>query len=264
MSTAMTEAIRCVCKDCCAEHLVEDAILARFTVRCPPCQERFDAQMKADEAAALLKRRDMEWRDLVNFYQCGSFMEHQHYWITKLGLDIKRAAERWCDHHLRELDKGLGLIGVPGVGKTVAAGRCIRWAHRRGYSVAITSDPRLHTLADALHSDADTKSRAQQELRLLAGAELLMIDDVGQSCVSGAARDLLFKLVHDRHMAGRHLIWTAQAGFNWLAIRMGAAFKEDGSAVPSEELAAFLRRIHEPFCRVEVVKAAAASSENIL
>lgn len=240
------------CLGCGAPMQLDEARL--FQKRCDACEAVFERVKLEEEQRAWLRRREIEWKDLLALHDARSFSEHQHYWLTKLGPKVKDAADRWCRGAMKELSHGLGLVGLPGVGKTVAAGRCLYRAHRHGHSVAITTDPRIAQLASVLSRGTnEDKVLALAEVDALRKADVLLIDDIGQQATAGAGRDLLFRIVHERHYAGRCLLWTAQSDPNWIAARLGAEVDEQGRAHPTEELAAFVRRISSPFVKMELV-----------
>lgn len=239
-------------KHCACGQPMRDEL---FTVRCDACQ---DALIQEDHAATQAQRkaaRILEWNDKLNFFNVQSLADEQHIWLTKLDEPIRSKANEWIAQYMPQLTAGLGLVGEPGIGKTTAAAHCLKAAHMHGHSVAITSDPRLHTLAEEMNSRDELGNAARREYHLLNRAQVLMLDDLGQACTSGPGRTLLLKLINERTLAGRRTLWTAQGGGNWLALRLGCPPdpEKPGKILLTEEVMMFLRRLAWPYCRLHVI-----------
>lgn len=226
-----------------------------FVINCDQCQDQFDAELQASREQERQEKLQLRWHSTLARFNVRSLHNEQHWWVTKLGPEIKAAASHWIDQHARTLSIGLGLIGVSGIGKTIASAHCARAALQHGHSIAITSDPRLSTMAIEMANHDPLGTAARAEYRDLLTANLLILDDIGQSCTSGPARALLLKLVNERTLAGGRILWTCQGGGNWIAMRLGCPPDPDkpGKYLPTEELQAFLRRLAPPFCRVTTI-----------
>lgn len=227
---------------------------ALFRNRCDACQQAREKQWEQQRTSDLRDRRRQQWNDLLTYYNCESFRDNQHHYDVAITEEARACGNAWWNENHRQIQQGFGIFGPPGIGKTVVAVHLLRMLHLQGHSVAFTSDPRIATLA------RQRDREAEQEISKLKTADILLIDDLGQQATSSnpVARDLLFQIVHERHTAGRKLFWTAQGGASYLTAQLGYITQQQPvpgtdttreAIIPVESVAAFLRRLHKPFCR---------------
>lgn len=170
------DALPCLC-DCMTRKRDEE--IARERQR--------EAKRAADEA-----RRE-GFADIGRQHQTFASAED-----TEVIRAAKRYADGWAQNRARS---GLYLYGPPGSGKTFAASCIANAIIDSGYTVLVTSLPRL--IGKMLTSDAaDVLSR-------IAAVSLLVLDDFGTERHTETAAEKSFQVIDTRVSSGKPMIVTS-------------------------------------------------------
>ena len=112
--------------------------------------------------------------------------------------DLKDYAQEF-DHN----SESLMLLGNAGLGKTHAALAIAGMVLEKGYDVIYVSSPDFFAKLEALHFGSDPSGEEETLLQTAAGADLLILDDLGTEFNSGFFLSTLYSLLNNR--LGAHL-----------------------------------------------------------
>ena len=94
--------------------------------------------------------------------------------------------------------ESLMLLGNAGLGKTHAALAIAGEALEKGFDVIYVSSPDFFSKLEALHFGSDPAGEEEMLLRTAAGADLLILDDLGSEFNSGFLISTLYSLLNNR------------------------------------------------------------------
>ena len=114
------------------------------------------------------------------------------YMSTLLG-DLKDYAQEF-DHH----SESLMLLGNAGLGKTHAALAIAGIVLEKGYDVIYVSSPDFFGRLEALHFGSDPGGEEETLMQTAAGADLLILDDLGTEFNSSFFLSSLYSLLNNR------------------------------------------------------------------
>ena len=190
-----------------------DALEPRFV--CPKCQDTGSVNGRTCECVhkvmQQLRRKEIE---ALSSLSISSFdtMELRYYPNTmdeKLGEpvrtymgglleDLRSYAEEF-DHN----SESLMLFGNAGLGKTHAALAIAGIVLEKDFDVIYVSSPDFFSKLEALHFGADPGGEEETLLQTAAGADLLILDDLGTEFNSNFFLSTLYSLLNNR--LGAHL-----------------------------------------------------------
>jgi DNA replication protein DnaC len=125
---------------------------------------------------------------------------------------------RDLDRNLEE-GKGIWFMGDPGTGKTALAMLISKLAIEAGQTVAVYSTPRLLSV---VRESIDSEGGILGLLDLLAGVELLHLDDLGAERQTDWVLEQLYSIVNTRYEDQRSVIVTTNYEPTKLAEQIGA------------------------------------------
>lgn len=124
-----------------------------------------------------------------------------------------KAAREWN----AQGSKGLGLVGESGLGKTRCTFHALLRAHMDGRHCHAISHNEFSNAA----SEAATMAAAREKIARCRNAEVLLIDDIGKGhCTERAVREF-GNLVEYRVSRKKPLLWSSQAGSEWMRDKFG-------------------------------------------
>ena len=195
-----------------------DALEPRFT--CPSCQDTGSVAGRTcscvHKLMQQLRRKEIE---ALSSLSISSFdtMELRYYpnrtdetvggairpYMADL-LDELRSYAQAFDHH----SESLMLFGNAGLGKTHAALAIAGIVLERGYDVIYVSSPDFFSRLEALHFGSDPAGEEETLMQTAAGADLLILDDLGSEFNSSFLISSLYSLLNNRLGAGLPTIVT--------------------------------------------------------
>ena len=166
-----------------------DALEPRFV--CPKCQDTGSVNGRTCECVhkvmQQLRRKEIE---ALSSLSIASFdtMELRYYpnradekvggairpYMADMLADLRSYAEEF-DHH----SESLMLFGNAGLGKTHAALAIAGIVLEKGYDVIYVSSPDFFSKLEGLHFGADPAGEEETLMQTAAGADLLILDDLG-------------------------------------------------------------------------------------
>lgn len=208
------------CKRCAAE-LPPDSI---FTV-CAPCIEA--AQQTATQAdltsAEQQQRaaRKAQWKHLVPLdYRSTDWDDPRvHPTCAKLARDWWPA---WDSE-----ERGLGISGPTGVGKTRAAYAILTRLHFAGFEVLAIDAIAFARAASSYHDDDRLeRTAARTLLRQAHTSRILLLDDIGKEPATPRTAAALHELLEIRNRSRLPLIWTTERIGDELAPMFGSNYAD--------------------------------------
>ena len=154
----------------------------------------------------LLRREEIE---ALSSLSISSFdtMELRYYPDEK-DADVGESARRYMAGQLAELkgyadefdrtSPSLVLLGNAGLGKTHAALAIAGEVLEKGFDVIYVSSPDFFSKLEALHFGQDPAGEEETLLRTAAGADLLILDDLGSEFNSSFLISTLYSLLNNR------------------------------------------------------------------
>ena len=195
-----------------------DALEPRFV--CPKCQDTGSVNGRTCECVhkvmQQLRRKEIE---ALSSLSIASFdtMELRYYpnrsdekvggairpYMADMLADLRSYAEEF-DHH----SESLMLFGNAGLGKTHAALAIAGIVLEKGYDVIYVSSPDFFSKLEGLHFGADPADEEETLMQTAAGADLLILDDLGSEFNSAFLISSLYSLLNNRLGAKLHTIVT--------------------------------------------------------
>ena len=129
--------------------------------------------------------------------------------------------------------ESLMLLGNAGLGKTHAALAIAGEVLEKGFDVIYVSSPDFFSKLEALHFGSDPAGEEEMLLRTAAGADLLILDDLGSEFNSSFLISALYSLLNNRLGAGLPTIITTN-------ITDGALLEKRYTEKISSRLSAFI------------------------
>lgn len=185
-----------------------DALEPRFT--CPKCQDTGSTEGRTcscvHKVMQQLRRQEIEQLSSLSISSFGT-MELRYYpnrTDEKLGgairpymagvlEDLRGYAEEF-DHN----SESLMLFGNAGLGKTHAALAIAGIVLEKGYDVIYVSSPDFFSRLEALHFGSDPAGEEETLMQTAAGADLLILDDLGSEFNSAFLISSLYSLLNNR------------------------------------------------------------------
>ncbi len=109
--------------------------------------------------------------------------------------------------------ESLMLLGNAGLGKTHAALAIAGEVLEKGFDVIYVSSPDFFSKLEALHFGSDPAGEEEMLLRTAAGADLLILDDLGSEFNSSFLISTLYSLLNNRLGAKLPTIATSRRCF---------------------------------------------------
>lgn len=161
--------------------------------------------------------------------------------IQHPGMDKRavQAALAW-----RPGTRGLGVVGPARRGKTRAIHLALQRAWEVGRSCLAVREVDFADWAEEAAFGSMAKKRvAKEKLRDAANVGVLLFDDVGKARFSAVMAEAMYALLDRRSISGLPVLWSAQAGGEWLEAKYGP---DHGPAIAS--------RLGVEFCTVVVLQ----------
>mgnify|MGYP001038577504 CR=1 FL=1 len=150
-------------------------------------------------------------------------------YMADMLADLRSYAEEF-DHH----SESLMLFGNAGLGKTHAALAIAGIVLEKGYDVIYVSSPDFFSKLEGLHFGADPAGEEETLMQTAAGADLLILDDLGSEFNSAFLISSLYSLLNNRLGAKLPTIVTTN-------ITDGALLEKLYTEKISSRLAAFVQ-----------------------
>lgn len=137
-------------------------------------------------------------------------------------------------------DRGLGIIGGSGKGKTRIGILCLEKIHKAGHSTFfISATDFALNCANQFADNPAISSQAEEILRRCKVCDLLMLDDLGKNRMTDRVESELYDLLEHRTSQKLPMIWTSNSDQHGL----GKMLSEDRSV-------AILRRLWTEFNQI--------------
>ena len=120
-------------------------------------------------------------------------------YMADLLADLRSYAEEF-DHHMKraKTSRDFMLFGNAGLGKTHAALAIAGIVLEKGYDVIYVSSPDFFSKLEGLHFGADPAGEEETLMQTAAGADLLILDDLGSEFNSAFLISSLYSLLNNR------------------------------------------------------------------
>jgi len=220
------------CPDC--GQPTEQFPALHIRLRCDTCAAREEAEATQSTRSADDARRAAHWRSI-----CPAEYRDTDPKDPRLDPTCLAAARAWC-HSITNQNSpadaksvgGLGLVGATRLGKTRCLYLALQARHRAGQRVMAVR-AKVHaraatTAAGGNHADSRTRDTAHQLLRRCITADVLLLDDLGKGTPTPRAIEAMEDLVEERTSRRRPILWSANAGSEWLAHHFG---EDSGPAI---------------------------------
>lgn len=174
-------------------------ILGKPTVVPVMCKCKIEERARQEAARKQQERRDEAKRLMETAVQDNS-LRHCRFEDAEMTPQIET-----CKHYaeyfdeFKEMNLGLIFVGPVGDGKTFAAACIANDLIDRGYSVLITSMPRI------LHSDRDDY---EEVMRRIGKYDLVVIDDFGTERTTGYGMETVQSFLDERYKSGKPTLIT--------------------------------------------------------
>ena len=174
-----------------------DALEPRFV--CPKCQDTGSVNGRTCECVhkvmQQLRRKEIE---ALSSLSIASFADEKvggaiRPYMADMLADLRSYAEEF-DHH----SESLMLFGNAGLGKTHAALAIAGIVLEKGYDVIYVSSPDFFSKLEGLHFGADPAGEEETLMQTAAGADLLILDDLGSEFNSAFLISSLYSLLNNR------------------------------------------------------------------
>ncbi len=180
---------------------------------CPACFDKQQAERVAEHERHERIQREYKWNAV-----CPLIYRDTNLNDARLNKHAVETVLRWEPRQQR----GLGLIGKTGRGKT----RCMFMALRKSFDLDLTvasiSHTKLSRIAmDAFSGDKEERADARDVLRSLHSAAVVLLDDLGKPPSTERADSELEELIEERTSQGKPILWTANGSGEWLIKRFG-------------------------------------------
>ena len=185
-----------------------DALEPRFT--CKLCEDTGVVKGRTCECVhKVMQQLRREEIEALSSLSISSFdtMELRYYPDEK-DADVGESARRYMAGQLAELkgyadefdrtSPSLVLLGNAGLGKTHAALAIAGKVLEKGFDVIYVSSPDFFSKLEALHFGQDSAGEEEMLLRTAAGADLLILDDLGSEFNSSFLISTLYSLLNNR------------------------------------------------------------------
>ena len=213
MNTATTAPITKPCPSC-GEPTPQVPGLG-ITLHCDDCTEKIEAERNAHEIERVNARREKHWREI-----CPGGYRETDATDPRLNQIALESARDWVRNHKAGCTRGLSLIGRSGLGKTRIAYLALKACHDSGERVFAIRAKELAAAAVRAAGGGNANSRQQDEatqtLRACISADVLLLDDLGKGSATPRVIESIEDLIEDRTANKRPIIWTSNAGGDWL------------------------------------------------
>lgn len=204
------------CLECMGDFTYEPHFLGRDEIfqrsKCSACMDassqRYISQKEQEEA----KARTDKWLAI-----CPPIYRDTE--ISRIDADCGRAAVAWNFQSPR----GLGMLGLTGIGKTRAAFIALRRAFDAGKACrSISHNAFTRTVQTAFAGDGRDREDAKALLDGFQRCDVLLLDDLGKPPPTERADAELEELVEVRTCNLKPILWSANGSAGWLVKRMGS------------------------------------------
>ncbi len=193
------------------ESRVETALGYRFKSPrfCAACSAKIEAEIEAEKKRQNNAAREEKWKAVCPPLYRDTDLRHE-----SLAPAAVACVTRW------NMEKGIGLIGESGRGKTRLLFVALRRAFDAGSFVRVVSHNRFSKLVMEAFS-GESRSESGKELNVLRRTDFLMIDDLGKAPSTERADAEMEELIEHRVSNDLPILWSANAGGGWLEARFG-------------------------------------------
>jgi len=188
---------------------------------CDPCDAKIIAEDQAKVERAREQRREKWWLE-----QCPDGYREIDLLNPGLNKQYSDAAQDYDPEAVPR--RGLGFIGKTGQGKTRLLFYVLRKCHEAGFGVFAINHTQLCKVAsDALYSGHSPEQQrkcdeANAAMNSMMRMNVVLIDDLGKGRPTESANEAFESIVEFRTSRGFPLLWSSNAGGEWLAERLGA------------------------------------------
>ena len=172
-----------------------DALEPHFT--CRLCEDKVMQQLRRSEIEALSSLSISSFDTMeLRYYPArmdASLGEPIRSYMSTLLDDLRGYADEFDT-----TSESLMLLGNAGLGKTHAALAIAGEVLEKGFDVIYVSSPDFFSKLEALHFGSDPAGEEEMLLRTAAGADLLILDDLGSEFNSSFLISTLYSLLNNR------------------------------------------------------------------
>ena len=168
--------------------------------RCEDCGKARDAKLQLEEKRKQESELQAKWNKICPPIYCET--------------DISRLHPKLIDSVLSwELkQRGIGVIGAAGAGKTRAAYLMLKKTFEAGESVdSVTSTGFAKFVSDQFSDEPEEKDAARKKIASLRKCALIFIDDLGKCKFTERVELEFYDLLEHRTSHNLPIIWTANA-----------------------------------------------------
>jgi DNA replication protein DnaC len=210
------------CKNCQAEADVPDpqmvlGVPLGTRYLCDQCEAIRLSELEAEGPEK--ERIQQEAKNAANWQYVNEPDEIKETDVSMMSKDLVKIVTEWdpCSKI------GIGFQGQTGKGKTRAAWIALRRACDMGLTVAEfrhVDFPKTVVAAATARDDAE-REEATRLIYRYNNCGVLLIDDLGKAKSSEASDGEIYAIIDERKRRKRPILWTANAGSDWLAARFG-------------------------------------------
>jgi len=206
------------CTHCAKPH---DGLFAL----CIDCIDAIQSQHRSTEEKTAKQQRhaakSAEWQHL-----CPLDYRKTDWTDPRLSPICAELAKTWWPAWDQE-ERGLGIVGTTGLGKTRAAYAILQRLHFAGIPVLAIDSISFARAASNYHDDDKIeKSSARDLLRRAQTTKVLLLDDIGKEPATPRAASALHELLELRNRNHLPLIWTTERSGDDLAPMFGTNYAD--------------------------------------
>lgn len=206
------------CENCSTEFEYEPFILGgrEFFERklCLKCQLEYDKETdrlweERQEKERLRSKKKVppkpSWESI-----CPPFYRNTN--SQQLNPKLVELVEKWT------MEKGLGFIGKPGIGKTRSAFLALKKAFEQGKSCFYTTSTQFFkACSDQFSVDDQQRRESKNLINKLHSSQVILLDDLGKGKFTGRTELELFELLEYRTSNNFPTLWTSNYSFEELS-----------------------------------------------
>jgi len=208
-------------KPCTRCNLPHDGLFAT----CIDCIDLIQSEHRANEDIVAKQQRKAakaaEWQQL-----CPLDYRKTDWTDTRLSTVCQTLAKDWWPAWDQE-ERGLGIVGTTGLGKTRAAYAILQRLHFAGIGVLAIDSISFARAASNYHDDDKIeKASARDLLRRAQNTKVLLLDDIGKEPATPRAASALHELLELRNRNHLPLIFTTERDGDTLSPMFGSNYAD--------------------------------------